>query len=118
MSTKVKAGTYFLLPLKFITNNFDLIDSIEFIFTRTENGETVKSALWSRNGESRDAALVPDTQTVNVLFTTEDSYLFKQGDMFFIDTRIHYTGSQLNPYTPIKRLRMERTLFKEGEEVS
>ena len=52
-----------------------------------------------------------------ILFSRDDTYLFRQNEMFFLDTRIHYSGAITNPYTPIVQLRMNRTLFAQGEEV-
>lgn len=117
MSVKIKAGTRFSLPFEIEDDKFSTISSIEFIFKQKEKGETIKTALWSRDGKSRDAELVPNTQTINVIFNVEDSYLFKQEEMFFCDTRIHYDWTENNPYTPVLQLRMSKTLFAEGEEV-
>lgn len=117
MSVKIKAGTCFVLPVTIVDSHFEDIESVEFIFTQSENGETIKSALWSKNGECRDAERVAGENKILVLFTREDSYLFRQNDMFFLDTRIHYTDAMTNPYTQIRRIRMNKTLFKSGEEV-
>ena len=118
MAIKIKAGTTFVLPVEFEDNNFDKIEAIEFLFKQTESGETLKTAYWSRDGESRDAVLIDGTQEIAVRFSREDTYLFQQDENFFIDTRIHYTYTDENPYTPILRLRMNMTLFSEGEEVT
>ena len=115
---KIKAGTTFVLPVEIQDSKFYLINAIEFLFKQTENGETLKTAYWSRNGENRDAQLVEGEQTIVVSFSREDSYLFQQEEMFFMDTRIHYENSNTNPYTPIVRVRMNQTLFVNGEEVS
>ena len=115
---KIKAGTNLSLPLEIVDKKFALIESIEFLFQQTENGETHKTAYWSRNGESRDAVLIEGTQIIAVRFSREETYLFQQDETFFIDTRIHYAGTDENPYTPILRLRMNMTLFSAGEEVT
>ena len=115
---KIKAGTNLSLPLEIVDNKFAMIEAIEFLFKQTESGETLKTAYWSRDGESRDAVLIDGTQKIAVRFSREDTYLFQQDETFFIDTRIHYTDTDENPYTPILRLRMNMTLFSEGEEVT
>ena len=117
MSLKIKAGTQFYLPVEIDDAKFDVIDKIEFLFKQKENGDTLKTALWSSTGTSRDCTRIGDEHVIYVLFTREDSYIFKQNDMFFMDTRIHYTDSEENPYTNIVRLRMNKTLFVEGEAV-
>ena len=118
MALKIKAGTNLSLPLDIIDDKFNSISAIEFLFKQTENGETLKTAYWSRDGESRDAMLITGTQKVTVRFSREDTYLFRQNENFFIDTRIHYDDTDENPYTPILQLRMNPTLFAEGEEVT
>lgn len=118
MAIKIKAGTNLSLPLDIIDDKFNLINAIEFLFKQTENGETLKTAYWSRNGESRDAVLIDGTQTIAIRFTREDTYLFQQDEIFYLDTRIHYDDTDENPYTPILQLRMNPTLFAEGEEVT
>lgn len=118
MAVKIKAGTIFVLPVKIEDENFEYIESIEFLFKQNENGETLKTAYWSKNGECRDAQQIEDENIILVRFNREDSYLFQQKEMFFLDTRIHYEGTDINPYTPLVRVRMNQTLFVSGEEVS
>ena len=118
MAIKIKAGTNLSLPLDIIDDKFNSISAIEFLFKQTEGGDTLKTAYWSRDGESRDATLITGTQKVAVRFSREDTYLFRQNENFFIDTRIHYDDTDENPYTPILQLRMNPTLFAEGEEVT
>ena len=117
MSVKIKAGTCFLLPVEIQDSKFGLIESIEFLFKQTEDGETVKTAHWVRYGESTDAEQRGNENVILILFSRDDTYLFRQNEMFFMDTRIHYVGTEENPYTPIVQLRMNRTLFAQGEEV-
>ena len=54
---KIKAGTNLSLPLDIIDDKFNSISAIEFLFKQTEDGDTLKTAYWSRDGESRDAML-------------------------------------------------------------
>ena len=116
MGAILKAGTNFPLAVKFEDDHFSDIAEIEFIFKQTRRGEAIKTALWSRDGESHDAALAPDTTIVNVYFTQEDTFRFVQDSDFYMDTRIHYADTNENPHTPILKLRMDPTLFEpDGE---
>lgn len=117
MAVKIKAGTRFSLPVIIEDDNFSHISAIEFLFTQTENGDTIKTAYWSRNGVSRDCGYNALTNEFTVDFSVADTYLFTQGRPFFLDTRIHYDNSDDNPYTRIISMTMDKTLFKEGEEV-
>lgn len=118
MAVKIKAGTNFVLPVIIEDNNFAMISAIEFVFTQTEGGDTLKSAYWSREGESRDAMQDGSSNTILVQFSMADTYRFKQNGQFCMDTRIHYYDSENNPYTSIVYLTMNKTLFKSGEEIS
>lgn len=118
MAIKIKAGTVFVLPVEIDDADFDHIDSIEFIFKQEQGGETLKTAYWSRDGESRDCRKRDAENVILVMFSREDSYKFAQDEMFQLDTRIHYENSVTNPYTNIIRLRMNATLFESGEEVN
>ena len=117
MGTKLKAGTYTAFPVKIDDNNFASISAIEFLFTQTENGDALKTAYWSRDGESRDAVLIEGTHNISITFSRDDTYKFKQNALFYMDTRIHYEDSEYNPITPIVSLTMNKTLFEEGQEV-
>ena len=118
MAIKIKAGTVFMLPVEIDDPDFDHISGIEFIFKQEQGGETLKTAYWSRDGESRDAEKKDAENVIMVLFSREDSYKFVQDDIFQLDTRIHYENTITNPYTNIIRLRMNATLFESGEEVN
>ena len=118
MSVQIKAGTSFILPVEIQDSNFGNISAIEFVFKQTLTGKALKTAYWSRDGVSRDCVKHEGDNTILVSFTRADSYLFKQNATFYLDTRIHYTDSQTNPFTKIVNLQMRDTLFEEGEEVS
>ena len=117
MSVKIKAGTCFVLPVTIEDAHFSDIEAIEFLFKQTENGETLKSAYWNKDGECRDVEQIENENTFLVMFSMDDSYLFQQGEMFFMDTRIHHENSMTNPYTNIVRVTMNNTLFAQGEEI-
>ena len=118
MAVKIKAGTNFSLPVIIEDANFADISGIEFVFTQTENGDTIKSAYWSRDGESRSCSQDGTSNTILVDFTMADTYNFKQNAVFYMDTRIHYYESPENPFTKIIPLTMNKTLFKSGEAVT
>jgi hypothetical protein len=117
MGIKIKAGTSFVLPVTIEDNGFNSISAIEFLFKQNKNGATIKTAYWSANGESRDAVKQAGENTILISFSREDTYLFRQEAQFYMDTRIHYDGSDNNPFTKIVTLTMRETLFSEGEEV-
>ena len=114
----VKAGTSYVLPVNISDTNFANISSIEFLFKQNAKGETLKTAYWSKDGTCRDAEKESGKNTILVIFSRDDTYLFKQGAVFLMDTRIHYDGAETNPYTPIVPLMMDETLFRRGEEVT
>lgn len=119
MSVKIKAGTCFVLPVTIKDAHFSDIEAIEFLFKQTEDrdAETIKTAYWSKDGECRDVEQIEGENTFLVMFSVDESYLFQQGEMFFLDTRIHHENSMTNPYTNIVRVTMSNTLFAQGEEV-
>lgn len=117
MSIRIKAGTNFVLPVTIEDNSFGNISAIEFLFKQTMTGDTLKTAYWSAEGESRDAVKASGENTILVSFSRSDTYLFRQGAAFYMDTRIHYNDSETNPYTKIVTLTMRETLFSNGEEV-
>lgn len=117
MSVKIKSGTTFVLPVEIQDRNFDQISAIEFLFKQTMNGKTLKTAYWSKDGASRGCVKRAGQNVILVSFSRSDSYLFKQNAIFYMDTRIHYTGTETNPYTKIISLQMRDTLFAEDEEV-
>ena len=117
MSGKIKAGTKVAVPITINDDDFDSISAIEFLFAQSKNGEALKTAYWSREGESRDCFLIEGTYDIGVIFTRDNTYLFRQNAPFFLDTRIHYSDSEYNPETPIVQLTMNQTLFAKGEEV-
>jgi len=118
MIKRVKAGTAFALPVKIRDSNFSDISAIEFLFKQEKKGRTLKTAYWSRDGESRDAVKRENENTILVIFSREDTYLFAQDELFFLDTRIHYDGSDMNPFSDIVQLTMSETLFGRAEEVT
>ena len=115
---KIKAGTCFALSVTIDDEKFNDISVIEFLFKQNKGGQTLKTAIWRKYGESRDAYQDSTSNVITVVFSREDSYLFKQNEIFFMDTRIHYVDVETNPVTDIVQLRMSETLFSEGEEVS
>lgn len=118
MSIKIKAGTNFILPVKIECSNFSDISAIEFLFKQSKNGGTLKTAYWSSSGTNRDAQKKSDENTILVFFSNSDTYLFRQNEPFFMDVRIHYSDSVINPFTKIITLIMRETLFSDGEEVN
>lgn len=123
MAARIKAGLTFALQALLEDENAAQIEAVEFMFKQEEDSTApvLKTAYWSRDGASRDCELAEETETeltIHVHFSRADTYLFEQGEPFFMDTRVHYEGVGGNPYTPIVRLRMGNSLFGSGEEAT
>ena len=117
MSVKIKAGTCFVLPVTIEDDYLEEIEAIEFLLKQIDTGGTIKTAYWSKEGQCRDAERISGENTFIISFSMEDSYLFQQDEMFYLDTRIHHQNSNTNPFTNIVRVRLHCTLFAPGEEV-
>ncbi len=110
----MKQGTYNHLKVVFDGVDLDQISRVEFVFTQTLDGEVVKSAIYTSPNNPVPGDVLLEDGVFLVPFTREDTYLFKQGATFFMDTRIVPFGSVAtsdNPPTPIVTLRMDPTLF-------
>lgn len=111
----MKQGLNFLLPVKFGVD-LSTVSSIEFQFKQTKEyvSEPLKESIYSSDGDG-DATigqLEDGTEVILVPWTQDDTYKFKPGKEFFMDTRITLQDSDYNPSTPIVRLIMEPTLFQ------
>ena len=54
-----------------------------------------------------------ETNSVELIWTAEQTYMFKSGAAISMDTRIHMKDLTTNPETPVLRFVMDPTLFKE-----
>lgn len=116
----VKQGTTHSLAVSFSGDceNFSLdnMERIEFVFKqlRSKDAPAIKTAVWDAS-ESGGALRIPETNTIAVLFSEEDTYKFKSGKPFYMDTRIYVQDSYENPATAIVELMMNDTLFAEEQ---
>ena len=118
---RVKQGTAHRLAVTFSGNSddfsLDTIERIEFIFKqqRSKDAPAIKTVVWDAGG-SGGALRIPGTNTVSVPFSEEDTYKFKSGKPFYMDTKIYIEGSGDNPPTNVVPLTMNDTLFAEVQE--
>lgn len=105
----MKQLTKNLLKMNF--NGIDLNDvsKIEFAFSQEIGQAPLKVAEYPSN----NAILVTDNM-VGIVWTAEDTALFKAGKTFYADTRITLNDSVYQPETPILKLVMNPTLFERG----
>ena len=84
------------------------VSKIEFAFSQEIGQPPLKVAEYPNNS----AELVVDN-IIGVVWTPEDTALFKAGKPFYADTRITLKDSTYQPETPIVKLVMNPTLFEE-----
>lgn len=80
---------------------------------RSKDADDVKVNVWKADGTG-ECTRVENTNTILVPFTETDTYMFNEGQVFFMDTKIYMTGSAQNPPTNIVEIMMSDTLF-DGE---
>lgn len=118
MAVKLKGGFRATLPIKIVNFDINDADSIEFMFKQKQKdtADVLKTALWVNGAETEDVYTVTgEDNVIYVRFTQEDTYNFKRGAPFYVDTRINVHGAYDNPLTPIVSTDMNLTLFGEGE---
>ena len=92
-------------------NGIDVADiaKIEFAFSQNIHSTPLKLAVFPGEG-----TVDLGDNMIGVVWTPEETELFKAGKPFFADTRITLHDSEYQPQTPIVRLQMEHTLFERG----
>lgn len=118
----MKQGTNCHLKVLFEGLDTNYIDSVVFLFSQTKDGEPLKTATYTAGAEDPEVELLDGVFVVP--FTRAETYLFKRGTDFYMDTRLemsdsytadnHYPGD--NPQTPVVPLRMDLTLFDTVDE--
>lgn len=83
------------------------VEKVEFAFSQHMHSSPLKLAEFP--GEN---TFDLGNNTIGVVWTQEDTLLFKAGRDFYADTRITLVGSEYQPQTPIVKLHMEPTLFE------
>lgn len=116
-------STNFDMPIEVENLDFSLVDSIEFIFKQhdIETAPILKQALYLSSGTGSAKLIVTDTDPVKhiimIHWTKEETHLFKPGEKFYIDARIHLKDTENNPPVPIVGVNMCPSLFAKNEEV-
>ena len=114
----VKQGTTHSLAVSFSGDcddfSLDNVERIEFVFKqqRSKDAPALKTAVWDAS-DPAGALRIPETNTVAVLFSEEETYRFKPGKPFYMDTKIFVENSDENPATSIVEVVMNDTLFAE-----
>lgn len=98
----MKQGTNFKMNVQFGID-LSLVDSIEFKFKQGD-----RFLLYHFPSES--AYLTDNNQKVQLVWTYEDTFLFKAGNLR-LDTLIKLKDTEDNPQTEIIYVRFDPTLF-------
>lgn len=109
----MKQGTYNHLRVTFDGLDLTEVSQIDFVFTQTKEGPILKECSYLGNPATPEDVEL-DNGVFKIPFSREDTYLFKPGTAFYMDTRIYPLGNFAtgdNPWTPIVLLRMDPTLF-------
>ena len=113
----LKHGISITLPVKFTGIDLDEVLAIEFLFKTecSETGAAVKTALYKSDGTGDAQRRQGAEGIIDVPWSKEDTYKFPSGKDFYMDTRITLMESSENPVTQILSLRMNESLFQEGD---
>ena len=104
----MKQYTKSLMKLNFEGIDMSLVDKIEIAFSQEIGQPPLKTAEYP----NRDAGPIYGNM-IGVVWTPEDTALFKPDKYFYIDTRITLKDSPYHPETPIIKVKMNPTLFEE-----
>lgn len=110
----MKQGTNNHLKVVFDGIDPTQIQAVEFVFAQTKDGPIIKSDLYRLPGAPGAPGDVNLTDGAFLVpFLREETYLFRPGTTFYMDTRVRMPGSLAgdNPPTPIVAIQMEPTLF-------
>lgn len=103
----MKQGTNFMLDVN-IDYNLDEVKHIDFVFQQ----DKVRK-IWQY--PSAVATRDPQTDTIHLLWTYDDTFAFNAGKVLEMDTLIQLRNSKQNPQTEIVRFVMSPTLFTRDE---
>ena len=104
----MKQLTNNLLKISFQGINLNDVSKIEFVFSQNIGDPPLKTAVFPSE------TVVPVTENmVGVGWTKEETALFESGKNFYADTRITLKDSAYQPETPIIKLKMKPTLFRQ-----
>lgn len=113
----MKQGINILLPVKFKNISFTDVSKVEFIFKQDKLtcADVIKLSVYKSDGTG-DAQLRDGTSIIDIPWNSEETYLFRPNDTFYMDTKIYMNTTDKNPITPIIALRMDLTLFEQEDE--
>lgn len=106
----MKQLTHNLLKMNFQGISLEDVSKIEFAFSQEIGKPPLKTAVYPADSCTMKLS---DNQ-VGVVWTQEETALFKSDMYFYADTRITMADTEFQPQTPIVKLRMEETLFEKG----
>lgn len=106
----MKQLTKNLLRMNFHGVDMADVSKIEFAFSQEIGSAPLKAAEYPGDGTQK----VSDN-TIGIEWTAEETALFEAGKPFYADTRITLKSTVYQPETPILRLKMNATLFEDGE---
>ena len=103
----MKQLTKNLLKMNFQGIDLTTVSKIEFAFSQEIGQAPLKVAEYP----GANTELVTDNM-IGVIWTPEETALFKAGKPFYADTRITLSDSVYQPETPVLKLMMNPTLFE------
>lgn len=106
--SEIKQGVNMNMAIP-IDTDLDLVDRIVFITVQ----DVLHRQMWIY--PSANATRVPDTNTVNLVWTWEDTFRYDPEKLIYMDTKIFLKNSTENPPTQKTFFRMDSTLFTEEE---
>lgn len=104
----MKQLTHNLLKINFQGISLDAVSKIEFAFSQ----DIGKAPLKVTEYPSEDVLKITENM-VGVVWTKEETALFRPGKNFYADTRITMKDIDYQPCTPILKLKMNPTLFEQ-----
>lgn len=103
----MKQGTNYIMRVN-LDFDFDTIEKIDFIF---EQGDARLKFTYP----SAKAQKVEGEKAVNLVWTYNDTYIFKAYSQITMDTRISLIDVDTNPETSLAKFYMNPTLFTKGD---
>jgi hypothetical protein len=104
----MKQLTKALLKMNFQGIDLTMVSKIEFAFSQDIGKPPLKRATYPDDNTTMAAG-----NMIGIIWTPEETKLFKAGKTFYADTRITLKDSAYQPDTPIVKLTMNPTLFEE-----
>ena len=90
----------------------DLIDHVDFMFKQENDRKCEVKLMKTYPGE--DGVIIDETGAFQVPFTAEETYMFKEGKLFYLSVRPVLVDGSI-PEVPTVAIRMHTTLYDKGE---